>query len=84
MIIFTLKYSPQSYYIGLLKSRRVTLLRQGKDENKRKGMTIVNKVPWLHYLDLKHSFAHEIAREKMSFHVLLTVIFYPGAAINKN
>ena len=46
LIIFTLKYSPQSYYIyiGLLKSRRVTLLRQGKDENKRKGMAIVNKI----------------------------------------
>ena len=44
LIIFTLKYLPQSYYIALLKSGRFTLrrksflidlLRQGKEENKK-------------------------------------------------
>ena len=34
-------------------------------------------VPWSHYLGPKHSFAHEIVRENLSFHILLTVTTFP-------
>ena len=50
LIIFTLKYLPQSYYIALLKSGRFTLrrksflidlLRQGKEENKKEKVWLL-------------------------------------------
>ena len=37
----------------------------------------LNQEPWLHYLALKHCFAHKIARENLSFHVFLTVVLFP-------
>ena len=36
-----------------------------------------NQVTWLHYLGPKHSFAHEIVRENLSIHMLLTITTFP-------
>ena len=69
---------PQSYYIALLKSKKFTLhrksflkdlLRQGKDKIKqwKYGYCKLKYLPWLHYVGLKYSFAHETARENVSF-----------------
>ena len=43
----------------------------------RYGYCKWNYVPRLHYLGPKHSFAHEIVRANLSFHVLLTVTTFP-------
>ena len=40
-------------------------------------MTVVNEIGSHGYITLKHIFAHEIAKENLSFQVLLTVIFFP-------
>ena len=40
-------------------------------------MTIGNEIRNHGYITLQHIFAHEIARENLSFQVLLTVIFFP-------
>ena len=37
----------------------------------------LKKLPWLHYLGLKYTFAHKIGRKIFSFYVLLTLIIFP-------
>ena len=83
LVLFLL--SPQSYENALLKSKTFTwhrksflkdLLRQGKNENKR-GEVWLLYLPWLHYVGLKFSFAHEKQEKICLCHVLLTVIIFP-------